>query len=66
MFVVFIKFTTWSVPITAVLRPSHGKFVFGLTDVLFVANNTCRHINAIACAYEVLVEFEVFRFAHYL
>jgi len=38
-FVIFINFTIGSVPITSVRWPSRGKFVLGLPDMLFVANN---------------------------
>jgi len=50
IFVICINFTIGSVPITAVRWPSYGKFVLGLTDILFVANHANRCINTIVCA----------------
>ena len=66
VFLIFIKFTIGSVPITTVTWPSHGKFVLGLPDILFVANNTSRYINAMVCACQFLVGWEGFIFAQYL
>ena len=43
MFVIFINFTIGSVAITSGRWPSRGKFVLGLLDILFVANNTSRY-----------------------
>ena len=34
--VVFVIFTIWFVPITLVRRPSLGKFVYGLAEILFI------------------------------
>jgi len=47
IFVIFINFTIGSVPITAVRCLSRGGFVLGLTDMLFVANNTSPYINTV-------------------
>jgi len=66
IFVIFINFTFGFVPITSVRWPSCGKFVLGLPDILFVANNTSRHINTMVCACQFLVEWEGFIFAQYL
>ena len=66
IFVIFIDYTTGSVLITAVRWPSLGKFVFGLTEILFVANHTSRYTNTIVCACQFLVEWEGFSFAHCL
>ena len=65
IFVIFNNFTIESVPITVVRWLSRGKFVLGLTYILFV-NNTSRYINTMVCACHFLVEWEGFSFAHYL
>ena len=66
VFVIFINFTIESVAITSGRWPSRGKFLLGLPDILFVANNTSRYINTMVCACQFLVEWDGFIFAHYL
>ena len=47
IFVIFVKFTIGSIPITTMRWSSHGKFVLGLPDILFLANNTSRYIRSV-------------------
>jgi len=58
IFVIFINFTIGFVPITLVRWPFRGKFVLGLPDILFVANNTSHYINTMVCICRFLVKWE--------
>jgi len=66
LFIVVIIFTVRFVPIIAVRRPSRGNFIGILTNILFMAYHTSRYIDAIACAGQILVQWESFIFCHYL
>ena len=62
LFIVVIIFTVRFVPIIAVRRPSRGNFIGILTNILFMAYHTSRYIDAIACAGQILVQWESFIF----
>ena len=65
-FLIFVIFAIRSVLITAVHWPSLGKFILGLSEILFMTQHTSRYINTIVCACQVLVQWKGFCFAHYL
>jgi len=65
-FLVFVIFTIRSVPISAVGLPSLGKFILGLSDILFMRYHTSRYVNTIGCPCQFLVQRKGFGFAHYL
>jgi len=63
---ILVNDTIWSVPTAAVWWPSLGKFVHGLSNILFMTHHTYRYIITIVCACRVLAQREGLSFAHCL
>jgi len=63
-YLVIISFAIRFDRITAVFLPSHEKFVTSLANILSMTYHTCRYINAIVCASQVLFQWESFIFCH--
>ena len=59
---IFVIFAVGS----TVRRPSLGKFVRGLDDILFMTYHTSSCINTIVCSCPVLVQRGGFSFGHYM
>jgi len=59
---VFVTFAIHFIPRTVVRCPSHGKFVHGLANILFMAYHTSHCINAIVCTCQVFGEWRKFHF----